>query len=253
MCIRDRSSSIDNSRDFPLRFFLQFFNNHGLLDITNRPQWYVIKGGSKSYIPALIKPVQDVRLAEPIESVRRTADGVEVTSNKLGTLKTDSYDDVIFACHSDQAMSLLADATAREKNILGKMRYRDNEVVLHTDPSLLPVAKRAHASWNYWIDKETDGLASLTYSMNILQGLKTDVPVCVTLNRTHAIAAEHILRTFCYAHPVFTADFIEAQAKREEICGKHNTHFCGAYWYNGFHEDGVKSALDVCARFGEAL
>ncbi|MCL4110180.1 UNVERIFIED_CONTAM: hypothetical protein GTU68_026700 [Idotea baltica] len=248
------SASVSSCRDFPLSFFLRFFQNHGLLDIRNRPQWYVIKGGSRSYIPALTEPLTDIRLNTPVISVKRIDEKVEIIYQEHGADPTTAiFDEVIFACHSDQALRLLSDPSASEQNILGRMEYRENDVVLHTDAQMLPKEKRALASWNYWLDSNSADLPSVTYSMNILQGLETESPVCVTLNRTADINPEKILRQFTYAHPVFTADSIAAQKQRSEICGHQHTHFCGAYWANGFHEDGVKSALEVCQRFDERI
>lgn len=240
------SSSIDSCRDFPLRFFLRFFNNHGLLDITQRPQWYVIDGGSRSYIPGLTQNIHDIRLNCPVQSVHRHSSHVEVTSAN----RTERFDEVIFACHSDQALALLGDASMIESEVLGAIPYRNNEVVLHTDTQLLPIRKKAWASWNYWIDSNSNELPCVTYDMNILQGLVSSKTLCVSLNQTEKIDPKHILRTFNYSHPQFTLESIAAQQQRSTICGHNNTHFCGAYWYNGFHEDGVCSALDVCQRFG---
>jgi predicted NAD/FAD-binding protein len=166
---------------------------------------------------------------------------------------TEIFDEVIFACHSDQALALLNDPSKEESKVLGAMQYRDNDVVLHTDKTLLPKRKKAYASWNYCIDPLVDELPTLTYNMNILQGLETKQDLCVTLNQTKRIDPEHILRQFTYSHPVFSLESIAAQGQRDTICGAGRTHFCGAYWYNGFHEDGVKSALDVCERFGLTL
>jgi len=247
------SSSIESSRQMPLRFFLQFFNNHGLLDIANRPQWYVVKGGSNSYIPPLVQPIQNIRKNAAVHSVLRSNGKVQVTFVEHGDTHVNDFDEIIMACHSDQALKILVDATEEEKSILGKIKYTNNEVVLHTDKTLLPTARNATASWNYWLDTNTSKLPSLTYSMNILQQLNTSSSVCVTLNKTEAIAPKKILRKFSYAHPVISQQAVEAQQQRKNICGQHHTHFCGAYWYNGFHEDGVKSALDVCERFGETL
>lgn len=243
------SSSLADTRAFPLAFFLRFFNHHGLLNLVDRPQWYVIEGGSSSYIPALTAPLTDIRLNTPVLAIHRKNDGVLITT----ATGTEHFDEVIIACHSDQALSMLADATDAEKSILGNLEYRDNEVVLHTYTHLLPREKRAWASWNYWLDGNEEALPALTYNMNILQGLTCNKTVCVTLNRTEAIAPEHILRRFTYAHPVYNQAAINAQARRDLICGKQHTHFCGAYWYNGFHEDGLRSALDVCSRFGVNL
>ncbi|MGP7734007.1 NAD(P)/FAD-dependent oxidoreductase [Oceanimonas smirnovii] len=243
------SSSLADSRHFPLAFFLRFFNHHGLLNLIDRPQWYVVEGGSRSYIPALVKEVQQVRLNTPVQWVRRLDNGVEISS----AAGTELFDEVIFACHSDQALTLLSDATAAEREVLGGLEYRNNEVVLHTDTRLLPTERRAWASWNYYLDGGEDALPAVTYNMNILQGIQANETFCVTLNRAEAIAPERILRRFTYAHPVYHRAAITAQGRRSEICGQRHTHFCGAYWYNGFHEDGVRSALDVCERFGASL
>jgi len=243
------SASINSCRDFPLQFFLSFLSNHGLLDIANRPQWYVIEGGSRSYIKGLTQTIQDIRLNCAVQWVTRHHDHVEITSH----VGTEVFDEVIFACHSDQALALLNDPSKEESKVLGAMQYRDNDVVLHTDKTLLPKRKKAYASWNYCIDPLVDELPTLTYNMNILQGLETKQDLCVTLNQTKRIDPEHILRQFTYSHPVFSLESIAAQGQRDTICGAGRTHFCGAYWYNGFHEDGVKSALDVCERFGLTL
>lgn len=243
------SSSLADSRDFPLAFFLRFFNHHGLLNLVDRPQWYVIQGGSRSYIPALTASIQDIRLQSPVLGITRHAAGVNITT----ATGCETFDEVILACHSDQALGLLSDASPAEQQVLGGLSYRDNEVILHTDTRLLPTERRAWASWNYWLDGDDDALPAVTYNMNILQGLTVEQTLCVTLNRGHAIAPDKILRRFNYAHPVYNQAAINAQAQRHRICGQQRTHFCGAYWYNGFHEDGVNSALDVCARFGVSL
>lgn len=243
------SSSLADSRDFPLAFFLRFFNHHGLLNLIDRPQWYVVKGGSRSYIPALTAPLKDIRLNTPVLGIRRHLTGVVITTQA----GEETFDEVVLACHSDQALRLLTDASVKEQEVLSGLEYRDNEVVLHTDTRLLPKEPRAWASWNYWLDGTENALPAVTYNMNILQGITSSETLCVTLNRSDAIAPDKILRRFNYAHPVYNRAAITAQGRRLEICGQQRTHFCGAYWYNGFHEDGVKSALDVCARFGISL
>ncbi|MGR2666554.1 NAD(P)/FAD-dependent oxidoreductase [Vibrio campbellii] len=239
------SSTLADMRVFPLMFFLRFFLNHGLLDITNRPQWYVIKGGSRSYIGPLTKGFADnIRLNSPVEKVIRTDNGVGIEVHG----ETHWFDDVIFACHSDQAMRMLGDISSTEQEILGDMAYQANEVVLHTDIGLLPKRKAAWAAWNYLLDgsqEEQERLPSLTYNMNILQHIQSEHTFCVTLNSTKKINPNKILRSFTYHHPVFTTESIAAQQRKDEVQGKQSTWFCGAYWYNGFHEDGVRSALDV--------
>ena len=239
------SSTLADMRAFPLMFFLRFFLNHGLLDITNRPQWYVIKGGSRSYIGPLTKGFADnIRLNSQVEKVIRTDNGVGIEVHG----ETHWFDDVIFACHSDQAMRMLGDISSTEQEILGDMAYQANEVVLHTDIGLLPKRKAAWAAWNYLLDgsqEEQERLPSLTYNMNILQHIQSEHTFSVTLNSTKKINPNKILRSFTYHHPVFTTESIAAQQRKDEVQGKKSTWFCGAYWYNGFHEDGVRSALDV--------
>lgn len=239
------SSTLADMRAFPLGFFARFFLNHGLLDIVDRPQWYVIKGGSKEYIKPLTQGFVDrIRLNTPVDAVSRDQAGVTIHSNG----KSERFDHVIFACHSDQALSLIKDSSTTEQSILSKLTYQANEVVLHTDESLLPKRKAAWASWNYRLTggtKEHDRAPMLTYNMNILQHIKARETFCVSLNSSEKITQEKVLRRFVYHHPVFNRQSINAQSRKGEINGVNNTWFCGAYWYNGFHEDGVKSALDV--------
>ena len=239
------SSTMADMRHFPLDFFLRFFQNHGLLDITNRPQWYVIEGGSRSYIEPLTKGfAHKIRLNSPVTRVIRGQLGVEVVSNGV----KERFDEVIFACHSNQALAMLDDPTTDETNLLSSLTYQPNEVVLHTDTALLPKRHRAWASWNYWLEGtqgEEARLPAVTYNMNILQHIRAPQTFCVTLNRTEAINPSKIWRQFTYEHPVFTIEAIAAQSKRAVINGAQHSWFCGAYWYNGFHEDGVRSALDV--------
>ncbi|MGD8230692.1 NAD(P)/FAD-dependent oxidoreductase [Vibrio sp. TRT 1302] len=239
------SSTLADMRAFPLQFFARFFLNHGLLDVTNRPQWYVIKGGSREYIKPLTKGFADkIRLNSSVESVSRDQAGVTVRVNG----QTERFDQVIFACHSDQAKHLLADISSVESEILSDLAYQPNEVVLHTDESLLPKRKAAWASWNYWLDggeQEQSRPPTLTYNMNILQHIQAPKTFCVSLNSSDQIDKDKILKSFVYHHPVFSRDSMAAQARRNEINGLSRTWFCGAYWYNGFHEDGVRSGLDV--------
>lgn len=240
------SSSLADMRNIPLGFFLRFFLNHGLLDIVNRPQWYVIPGGSREYVRRMLVEIAPlVRLNSPVQQVSRINGKIQITVND----SVDVFDHVIFACHSDQALALLADSTVNEQQILSAMAYQDNEVVLHTDASILPETQAAWAAWNYHLPRTDNDsyhqLPALTYNMNILQGIDAPETFCVTLNQTQAIDPNKILRQFTYAHPVFNLNSIKAQQQRHLINGLENTWFCGAYWYNGFHEDGVKSALDV--------
>lgn len=245
------SSSLVEMTQFQLKFFVRFFYNHGLLDIQNRPQWFVIPGGSKQYIYPLIQSFENnIELNSQIKSVSRTDSGVTLLF-KDGHSK--QFDEVVFACHSDQALHLLSDSNAQEQEILSSMPYRDNQVVLHTDTNLLPKRRLAWASWNYHLDSNQNRPACVTYNMNILQGLESDTTFCVTLNNTDRIDTNKILQTFNYSHPIFNQNSLAAQQRRLEICGKNNTHFAGAYWHNGFHEDGVRSAVEVAQRFGISL
>jgi predicted NAD/FAD-binding protein len=259
MCAAIWSTSLEASANFPLSFFLKFFNNHGLLNITNRPQWYTLIGGSSQYIEPLTHPFKDkIVLNCPVHKVSKTENGYKVSTSG----DTSDFDHVIFACHSDQALAILdLDSFDNEfghklKKILGAIPYAMNDVVMHTDTSVLPERKLAWASWNYRIkggSSELAAPAAVSYNMNILQCIESDTTFCVTLNNTQAIDANKILGTYQYAHPQFSPEMVDAQRKREEICGNNGLHFSGAYWYNGFHEDGVRSALDVCQRFGKRL
>ncbi len=246
------SSSIDDMRAFSLRFFIQFFQNHGLLNIADRPQWYVLQGGSRSYIPDLIAPFKEqIQLNSPVTAITRENDAVQLQVNAG---EWQEFDEVVLACHSDQALAMLNDASKNEQNVLGKLAYQNNEVVLHTDENLMPQRPAAWASWNYRLDGDTAKQASVTYNMNILQRLPANAPTfCVTLNQSELISPSKVLRTFNYAHPVFNEDSMQAQSQRDLISGVKHTHFAGAYWYNGFHEDGVHSAFDVCEAFGMRL
>ena len=239
------SSTLADMRAFPLEFFARFFLNHGLLDVTNRPQWYVVEGGSRAYIEPLTANFKDkIRLSTPVEKVTRDSLGVSV--HACG--RVERFDQVVFACHSDQALALLEDAATIEQNILQGLAYQENEVILHCDESLLPRSKAAWASWNYRLyggEDEQNQRPTLTYNMNILQHIDSTTTFCVSLNSSEKISQEKILRTFSYHHPVFNQQSFASQQRRNEISGLNQTWFCGAYWYNGFHEDGVRSALDV--------
>lgn len=245
------SCSLRQASDFPLAFFLRFFQHHGLLDIRNRPQWYVVEGGSQAYVEPLTRDFAgQVRLQTPVTAVTRTTEGVEVRSRGL----SERFDQVVLACHSDQALALLHTATDKEREILGALAYQDNDVILHSDARLLPRTPRCRASWNFSAgDRALDMPPIVTYSMNILQGLSSSEPLLVTLNARERIARDKIIATFSYAHPVYSRASVAAQERREQICGRDRIHYCGAYWYSGFHEDGVRSALDVAARFGLSL
>lgn len=254
MCAAIWSASLAQTRQFPLTFFLQFFNNHGLLNISDRPQWYTIKGGSNQYIAPLTSTFADkIKLSCGVVSVTKTPQGWQLKDNQGGE---NHFDEVVFACHSDQALAMLAAPTLPQQQILSAIPFAENDVVLHKDTSQLPKRKLAWASWNYRLKddaKEEERPATVTYDMNILQRLDAKNEYCVTLNNTSEIDSGAVLGSYCYAHPQYSAAMVEAQRRRSEICGVDGLHFCGAYWYNGFHEDGVRSALDVCERFGATL
>lgn len=241
------SMGISEMLEFPLEFFAKFFINHGLLEVVNRPQWFTIEGGSSQYIEPLTRDFNDkIRLNSRVKKVIRSTNGVEIHVDE----EILAFDKVIFACHSDQALALLAEPTKLELDILGNIKYSDNEVVLHTDTSLLPKRKLAHASWNYLISDNSDTQATLTYNMNILQGLHAHRIYCVTLNSTELINPNLIRARYNYSHPIYSRQAVAAQQRFAEISGHNNTYFCGAYWKNGFHEDGVVSALRVCQQLG---
>lgn len=244
------SMSLADMLGFPLQFFVRFFKNHGLLSVSDRPQWCVIEGGSSSYIAPLTESFREkIRLNCPVTRVERDADGVIVHSNA----GIERFDKVVFACHSDQALGLLAQPSETEQSILGALPYADNDVVLHTDTPLLPKRPMAWASWNYRLGGPVDQPAAVTYDMNILQGIQSDSTFCVSLNQTAAIDPSKILARFTYAHPQYSLDGMAAQARWQELLGANHSYFCGAYWANGFHEDGVVSALRVAREFGESL
>jgi uncharacterized protein len=245
------SSDPDKFRKFPARYFVEFFYNHGILNIRNQPQWLVIKGGSKQYIEPLVHRYKErIRTNTPIASVRRRPDRVEVTA---ANGETEFFDQVIIATHSDQALTLLADASDTECHILGNIPYQENRTVLHTDTSVLPPQRRAWASWNYYNPSDKTGQVAVTYNMNILQSLKAKVELCVTLNWPGKLDPEKIIQKLVYHHPVYDPQGLKARKRCNEINGVNRTYFCGAYWGYGFHEDGVNSALEVCKHFGRSL
>lgn len=244
------SMSLADMLSFPLQFFVRFFKNHGLLSVSNRPQWRVIEGGSSAYIQPLSAGFADrIRLNCPVIQVTRNEQGVQVHS--AGGIE--DFDKVIFACHSDQALKLLATPSSAERQILAAMPYADNDVVLHTDTRLLPDRKLAWASWNYRLGSAGQKRAAVTYDMNILQGIESETTFCVSLNQTSAIDPLKVLARFTYAHPQYSLGAIAAQARWQELLGAQHSYFCGAYWANGFHEDGVVSALRVAQAFGQQL
>ncbi len=236
--------------DMPAEFLVRFFKNHGLLQLQDRPQWRVIEGGSREYVRRLVHGHRDrIRLNCPVQQIRRAADGIEISTAEGGR---EWYDYAFVACHSDQALNMLAAPNQAEAEVLGAIGYQRNEAVLHTDVSVLPRRRRAWAAWNYFVPAESHGHVAVSYNMNILQGLDSDRTYVVTLNDDTRINPEKILHRVEYHHPVFTRDTIEAQARQAEI-NSDRIFYCGAYWRNGFHEDGVVSALNAVSHFEEAL
>ena len=237
---------------FPARFLIEFFANHGMLGLRDRPRWQTVRGGSARYVDALTKPWrQRLRLSTPVQAIHRHTDHVLV---KPRGGEGERFDEVVLATHSDQALRVLADPSDREHELLGAIPYQPNEAVLHTDARLLPRRRRAWASWNYHLLDEPPGKTTVTYHMNRLQSLRAEREFCVTLNRTEAINPDAVIRKISYAHPVYTLAGAAAQRRHEEISGAHTrTHYCGAYWGWGFHEDGVVSGLRVAERFGARL
>tara|TARA_B100001250_G_scaffold98627_1_gene82781 strand:+ start:1846 stop:3096 length:1251 start_codon:yes stop_codon:yes gene_type:complete len=239
--------------NIPAVFFIRFFENHGLLQITNRPNWWVIKGGSKKYVDKIISKFKnDIRLSMPVKNVKRNKDLVTINFGSDGEHE-EKFDAVVFATHSNQALTLLHQPTKDEEEILGSILYQSNDAILHFDDAILPKRKTAWSSWNYLLDQDQSKPVALTYNMNILQGIVSSKTFCVTLNTQDLIKSEKVIKYLNYEHPLFTLSSIKAQEQKSKISGKNNTYYCGAYWHNGFHEDGVVSALDVCSHFGETL
>ena len=237
-------------REFPARRFVRFFENHRFLEAC-QPQWRVVQGGSRRYVEALTAPFRErIRLRTPVEAVRRYSDRVEVAP---AGGPAERFDQVIVATHSDQALRLLADPTPAEREILAAIPYQQNEVVLHTDDSVLPRLPRARGGWNVLVPRQERGRVSVTYDMNRLQGLDARPGYRVSLNLEAAIDPARVLRRLDYQHPVFTTAGDEAQRRHGELLGANRTWFAGAYWGQGFHEDGLQSALAVCRRFGKGL
>lgn len=246
------SCPTDQMLQFPVATMIRFCHNHGLIQVSKRPQWWTVTGGAKHYVEKIISRVADKRLNSPVQLVERNAQGVQVTCNG----QTEQFDKVVLATHSDQALSLLSDATPQERETLGAIRYQPNKAVLHTDTSVLPQSRRAWASWNYErsADKRQDSArVCLHYLLNMLQPLPFSQSVVVSLNPVRDIAPEHIHGSFDYAHPVFDLAAIRAQSQVPALQGQQHTYFCGAWTGYGFHEDGLKSGLDVASRIQATL
>jgi predicted NAD/FAD-binding protein len=230
--------------EMPASFLVGFFENHGMLSVNDQPEWRVVKGGSARYVEALVAPFSDrVRTSTPVRRVERRHAHVVVDG--------ETFDHVVFACHADQALHVLADPSKAEREVLAALPFHDNEAVLHTDTTVLPRSRRAWASWNYHVRGDDDeAAATITYDMNRLQALEASTTFCVTLNATDTIAGESIVHRTRFSHPTYTRAGIQARARHGDISGIDRTHYCGAYWGFGFHEDGVRSAYNVAKRFG---
>ena len=234
------SMGLESCHEFPLSFFVRFFENHGLLDIANRPQWYTIQGGSSSYIEPFTRGYRDkILLNTPVTLVERTENGVEVHTDAGSAV----YDQLIFACHADQALELLQHPSPVEQEVLSKFQFSDNRVILHTDSSHLPRSRTAWASWNYRMVDSAREQSTLTYNMNILQRLNKKHTYLVSLNQE--IEDRFVIESFDYSHPIYTTQMIDAQDQWQKVSGVDRIHFCGAYWFSGFHEDGVHSGMRV--------
>jgi len=244
------SAEPDSVFNMPAEFLVRFFKNHGLLQLDNRPQWRVIQGGSREYVKRLVRGHEDsIRLNTPVQSVRRLPDCIEVSTEKGCH---EFYDYVFIACHSDQALQMLADPTEVETSVLGAIRYQDNEAVLHTDEAVLPRRRRAWAAWNYFVPEDSHSHVAVSYNMNLLQDLDAKQTYVLTLNDDSRIRPDRIIRRIQYQHPTYTREAVLAQARHAEI-NSDRTFYCGAYWRNGFHEDGVVSALSAIGHLEEKL
>ncbi len=232
-------------QQFPIRFVAEFYQNHGLLGVDDRPQWRVISGGSREYVKKLVSSFQNrIHLNSPVTRIERSDDRVRV--KVCGTERHD-FDHVVFACHSDQALRILGHtATPLEQEILSCFPYEKNVAMLHTQHDVLPRNRRAWAAWNYFRPRDEENKATVTYNMNLLQSIESRRTYCVTLNDTGRIQSDNVIEQFIYHHPTFNSKRREMQQRHHELIGPNRTSFCGAYWGNGFHEDGVNSALAVC-------
>ncbi|MCG8407829.1 MAG: FAD-dependent oxidoreductase [Phycisphaerales bacterium] len=245
------SSGPSRFETFPVRQFVRFFDNHSFLQVNNRIPWRTITGGSRSYVEAITRSFRDrIRVNTAVHGVRRHREFVELTTDaKL----SDCFDCVVIAVHSDQALRMLADPSDLEQAVLGAIPYQRNDTVLHTDRQVLPMREKAWASWNYHRPRESSNRVSITYCMNKLQNFEAAAPYCVSLNRCPEIDPSRVVRRMVYHHPVFDHNSFAMQERHREINGVRRTYYCGAYWGYGFHEDGVRSALAVCEKFGRGL
>jgi len=244
------SASSASMAAFPMGMLVRFMQNHGMLSLASPIPWRVVRGGSDTYIAPMTRPLADrIHRGARIESVRR---GERAVSIVFEDKSAQTFDEVVFACHGDQVLPLLGDPTDAERDIFGAFTTTVNETVLHTDSRVLPQSARARASWNYRLDGGPEQSPSVTYDLNRLQGLTGRTQYCVTLNPRSPLDQSMIIRRFIYRHPRFTQAAIHAQASWAQVSGRHRTHYCGAYWRYGFHEDGVMSAQRVANDLGVA-
>ena len=239
------STGTGSITEFPIEALVRFFDHHGLLDLRDRPQWRVIEGGSKTYVNKVVSQLSDLRLSSPVIRIERDKEAVRIVTPET----QDSFDYVVVAVHSDQVLSMLADPSPEERSIFRRMKYSRNEAKLHTDARIMPQRQLAWASWNYHLERD-EGQAALTYYMNRLQHLPVETPVLVTLNDPGIIDDDKVLAVMQYDHPFYDHDMLGAQKEWEKVSGQQRTYYAGAYWQNGFHEDGVVSALRVCEQLG---
>ena len=233
--------------DFPAKYLVRFMDHHRMLQVEGRPQWRVVEGGSSSYVEALkARWTVDVRLACPVQRITRDEAGVTVKH----VAGEDRFDAIVVATHSDQALVLLGDADALECEVLGAMPYQRNEVVLHTDRRILPTRRKAWAAWNAFVPADPKAECSVSYCMNLLQGIESPEPFVVTLNRSAAIDPAKVIARMTYHHPVYTHASVAAQERRTELNGRRHTWFAGAYWGFGFHEDGMRAGVEAAAGLG---
>lgn len=245
------SCSFSSFGRFPIRFITQFYRNHGLLGIRNRPQWHTIPGGARNYVNAIVRKfAEKIRTNSPVEKVHRLPRSVQLF---VKGQPPETFDHIIFACHADQALRILGDdSTASERTVLSTFRYSRNVATLHTDHSILPKRRRTWASWNYMVGNQNDAPPCVTYNMNILQHIPCTSTICITLNGEDLVRPDCIHRSFVYHHPIFSVEREQARLQHKNLLNQRHTSFCGAYWGNGFHEDGVVSALNVVDAIGSS-
>jgi len=245
------STNPQNTKYMPAKYLFEFYRNHDLLSINPSKKWRVIKGGSKEYVLKLTKFfIKKIRLNNEVKLIKRKNNAIFISTNST---ENEKFDSVIIACHSDQALKLLADPSNNEKKILSNISYQSNQVILHTDSSVLPKNKKMWSSWNSFIPSDNESEVSLTYNMNILQSIKAKKTFCVSMNMEDNIDSSKIIKKINYSHPAFNENTVNAQINKHQISGLNNTYYAGAYWRYGFHEDGVLSALDVCKNFGVSI